>query len=136
MRGEGINCLAQASFVQCWQRDIQTLRHSGETQTLRHSETQTVPERVIRSELQQRDGGDGEAVHVIAVCLLPTRREGRALPFPIHPRPSASTSTLDLHLYPQPSPLHSDSTITLNPHLYPLPPPLPPTCPSTLNLHL
>ena len=54
---------------QCRRRDTQTLRHSGEIQTLRQSDTQTVPERVIRGELQQRDGGDGDVVHVIAVCL-------------------------------------------------------------------
>ena len=73
----------------------------------------------VGGELQQRGGGDGEDVHVIAVCLLPTRREGRAPPFPIHPLPSASASTLDLHLCPQPSLLPSTSTSALNLHLYP-----------------
>ena len=68
-----------------------TLRHPDTQERLRHSDTQTIPERVIRSELQQRDGGDGEAVHVIAVCLLRTRREGRAPPFPTHPLTSGSS---------------------------------------------
>ena len=52
--------------MQRWRRDTQTLRHPGETQTLRQSDTQTVPERVIRCESPQRDGGDGEGVRVIA----------------------------------------------------------------------
>ena len=39
--------------------DTQTLRRDPDPQTLRHSEAQTVPERVIRSESPQCDGGDG-----------------------------------------------------------------------------
>ena len=76
----------------------------------------------VGGELQQRGGGAGEDVHVIAVCLLPTRREGRAPPFPIHPLPSTSASIRKLHLYPRPPPLRSTSTSTLRPHLYPRPP--------------
>ena len=96
----------------------------------------------VGGELQQRGGGAGEDAHVVAVCLLPTPRQGRAPPFPMHPLPSTSTSILNLHLYPGPPTLRSTSTSNLGPHLgsklrrYPQTLARPSTSTSTLNLHL
>ena len=91
----------------------------------------------VGGELQQRGASDGGDVHVIAVCWLPTRRQRQAHPLlRIRSLPSTFTSTLNLHLYPQPPPLPSTLTSSLNLPFYPPPQLLPPISTSVLHIHL
>ena len=106
------DCLSVCASLECLSVDFLLLclvlhSKSGAVGTSRRADA--------RGESQQRGGGDGEGVHVIAVCWLPTRRQGQAHPL------SHSFTTLNIHIYPQPFLLSTDSTST--PYLNLCPPP-------------
>ena len=84
----------------------------------------------------QAVGRTTEVRHNNAVAEMDKMLHDVAVALPIRSLPSTFTSTLNLHLYPQPPPLPSNPTSSLNLPFYPPPPLLPPTSTSVLHLHL